>query len=757
MTRMSQDLARVARTSLLSVIKALITAFITTLITALITTLPSALYAQNNSGVGDKEIQALRIDTPPVVDGILDDDIWARAVPITDFHQIRPGDGTATSEPTEVRVAYTSDAIYIAARMDDSDPELIATPTLRHGQGLGPDDRLIVILDPFNTRRTGYRFETNLNGVRHDALYTSISSFDANWSTIWDVQTSTYENGWIAEIEIPFKSLPMDPNTEEWGFNFGRGIRRRNEEVAWVSFNRQFNPSIAGTLTGMRDMDQGVGLDIIPSLALVQQKNHATGATNDQVNPSLDAFYRLTPSLNAALTINTDFSAVEVDNRQVNLDRFNLFFPERRPFFNNDADLFQFGNIGNTGNAASSDAAEQNARPYFSRKIGLGPGGTPVDIEYGGRISGRIGRWNIGTLAIQQDGFGAVDPSTLFISRFSANVLAESNLGIIFTDGDPTSNLDNSVYGADFRYLNTRLPSGMALEGDAWYMQSDTPGLNGDNAAWGIGVRSPNNQGWKGGFGIKEVQDNFNPAMGFVNNAGIRDYKADVGYTVFRPGSYLQQIQFSFDAQRVNFIDGGLQTERVRYTLFEANNNTRDSMRLRIATNKEVVRAPFTVYREPGREVVIQPGRYEFNRRGFRMQTANQRPFSFFLGGGIGGYYNGERDNISTNVRFQGRKYIVEAGYEWNDITLPQGDFMTRLVTLNAQYAFNSNLYWVSLVQYDNVSEILGVNTRLQWIPKAGQEGFIVLNYNMEDADKDNDFQALTTDLSVKFTYTFRF
>ena len=724
---------------------------------AVLTCIGLTAFAQNNAGVEDKQIHALRIDTPPVIDGILDEEFWSRAQPITDFHQIRPGDGTPTSEPTEVRVAYTSDAIYIAARMDDSDPELIATPTLRHGQGLGPDDRLIVILDPFNTRRTGYRFETNLNGVRHDALYTSISSFDANWSTIWDVQTSVYENGWIAEIEIPFKSLPMDPTTEEWGFNFGRGIRRRNEEMAWVSFNRQFNPSIAGTLTGMRDMDQGIGLEIVPSLAVVDSKNYATDTNSDQTNPSLDVFYRLTPSLNAALTVNTDFSAVEVDNRQVNLDRFNLFFPERRAFFNNDADLFQFGNIGSLGNDASNDAAEQNGRPYFSRKIGIGANGAPVDISYGGRISGRVGRWNIGTLAIEQDGFGSVDPSTLLVSRISANVLAESNLGMVITDGDPTSNRDNSVAGLDFRYLNTRLPSGLALEGDAWYMQSDTPGLDGDDAAWGLGLRSPNNQGFSWGMGAKEIQQNFNPAMGFVNNAGVRDYRADVGYAMFRPGSYLQQIQFGIDAQRVNFLDGGLQTQKIRWTLFEANNQYRDSMRLRVATDREVVRQPFVVYREPGREVVIQPGSYKFNRGGMRFQTANQRAFSAFLGFGIGGYYNGDRNQVETNLRWQGRKFIIEGSYQINDIQLPQGDFMIRLISLNTQYAFTPNLYWVTLAQYDNISEVLGINTRLQWIPKAGQEGFIVLNYNMEDVDKDNDFRSLTRDLSVKFRYTFRF
>ncbi len=720
--------------------------------------IPALATAQNNSGAARKSIEAVRITRAPVIDGVLDDDVWALAKPITDFHQTRPGDQTPTSEDTEVRILYTEDAIYIAARMDDSEPDLIATPTLRHGQGLGPDDRLVIILDPFNTRRTGYRFETNLNGVRHDALYTTVNNFNADWSTIWDVKTSLYENGWIAEIEIPFKSLPMDPNTEEWGFNFGRGIRRRNEEMAWVSFNRGFNPSIAGTLTGMRDMSQGVGLDIVPSLAVVQQKNHVSGDSNNQINPSLDAFYRITPSLNAALTINTDFSAVNVDSRQVNLDRFNLFFPEQRNFFLNDADLFQFGNIGNTGNQATSDGSQQNARPYFSRKIGLGAGGAPVDIEYGGRLSGRVGRWNIGTLAIQQGADGALDPSSLFISRISANVLAESNVGFIITDGDPTSNLDNLVFGADFRYLNTRLSSGMALEGDAWYMQSETPGLVGDDASWGLGLRSPNNQGWRGGVGFKEVQENFNPAMGFVNNAGVRDYSLDFGYTHFmKPGGFLQQLQTSFDAQRVNFIEGGLQTERLRFSVLEATTNSRDFLRIRLASNKEVVKQPFVVYREPGRQVVIEPGNYQFYRGGIRIATANQRPISFSLNTFLGDFYNGTRSNYNGQIRYQARKFIIEGGYEFNNISLPQGDFITRLITLNTQYAFTSNFYWVTNVQYDNVSEVLGVNTRLQWIPEAGQEGFIVLNYNVEDADKDNDFQALSADLSVKFTYTFRY
>jgi len=355
-------------------------------------------------GVEAKSFRAVKVASAPVLDGKLDDEVWQQAERITDFHQSRPGDHAEPSEETELYVVYTEDALYVAARMYDSNPELISAPTIRHGQGLPFDDRLVIILDPFNQGRAGYRFETNLNGVRHDSLYETPTSFRLDWNTIWETATSIDGKSWVAEVEIPFKSLPFDPRLDTWGFNFGRGIRRRNEEMSWVSLDRTYNPTIMGEMSGLEGMNQGLGLDIVPSFIGLRQRSFSPRASDNSLQPSLDAFYRLTPSLNAALTVNTDFSAVEVDNRQVNLTRFNLFFPEKRDFFLNDSDLFQFGDISRmaAGNNATGGAGRENARPYFSRKLGLAADGSPVDIEYGGRISGRVGRFNIGTLAIRQ-------------------------------------------------------------------------------------------------------------------------------------------------------------------------------------------------------------------------------------------------------------------------------------------------------------------------------------------------------------------
>jgi hypothetical protein len=708
-----------------------------------------------------KSVHVTRIDSPPAIDGNLDDAVWQRADVVTDFHQTRPGDGATPSEPTELYLLYDDDAIYIGAKMYDSNPELIASPTFRHGQGLGSDDRLVVILDPFNTRRAGYRFETNANGIRHDALYQDVTSFQSDWTAIWETAASVTEEGWVAELAIPFKTLPFDPNIDTWGFNFGRGIRRRGEEMAWVSRNRTYNPSIVGLATGLTGMDQGRGLDIVPSLSVTDTRQFDPGKSHSNLEPSLDVFYRLTPSLNAALTINTDFSATDVDNRQVNLTRFSLFFPEKRDFFLNDADLFQFGRIGGTGNGnnqAASRTDRENARPFFSRRIGLDQSGAPVDLEYGGRVSGRVGRWSIGTLAIRQDASGSVDATDLLVGRIAANISEESTLGMILTDGDPRSNLDNTVIGIDYRYLNTRLPSGRQLEADLWLQESDTAGLDADQGAFGAAIRMPNNAGLRGGVALKEVERNFNPAMGFVARTNIQELTGEIGFTRFFASSPMQSAYFGVDVQRVESLEGPLQTEIFKFRLLEIETNSRDELQFGHTANKEIVLTPFTIYEDQTRSVVVPDGRYSFDQTDISFETASQRRFAGGLGLVTGNFYGGSIETWSGEFSWnRPNDFTMTLEYEYNDIELPQGEFISRLVSLSSAYAFSSNLYWINLIQYDNVSEELGINTRLQWIPKAGQEGFIVLNHNLQDYDKDNSFASVSSDLSVKFKYTFRF
>ena len=302
---------------------------------------PGYLFSQESSA--DKTASVNRTTNPPVIDGVLDDATWSVVTPIDDFHQIRPTDGGIPTERTEVYITYDDNYLYVAAQMYDSEPELTISNILLQNSRLGQDDRIAIIIDPFNTGRGGYRFETNANGVRHDMLYQNVSQMNPDWQVIWEVDAQINELGWSMEMRIPFKTLPFDNNVSTWGFNFSRSIRRKGEEVAWVSRNRSYNPGIVGKVSGFTGMDQGMGLDVVPSFLLNARENYEDDVSSTSAEPSLDAFYRITPSLNASITINTDFSATEVDDRQVDLSRFGLFFPEKRDFFLNDSDLFEFG------------------------------------------------------------------------------------------------------------------------------------------------------------------------------------------------------------------------------------------------------------------------------------------------------------------------------------------------------------------------------------------------------------------------------
>ncbi|HEX7080066.1 MAG TPA: DUF5916 domain-containing protein [Gammaproteobacteria bacterium] len=693
-----------------------------------------------------------------MIDGVLDDAAWDDAAVISDFVQARPIDQGTPTERSEIYLMYDENALYIGGRFWDSEPEQISANILKQKTGLANDDRLAVIIDPFNQRRGGYRFELNPNGVRVDAIYQSNSSFQTNWEAIWEGTATIDDEGWSTEMAIPFKTLSFDPDNDTWAMNFGRAIRRKNEEAAWVSRNRTINPSIVGLVTGFSGMNQGIGLDVAPSVSTVRTRSFSPSGSDTEIEPSLDLFYKLTPSLNATLTLNTDFAATEVDDRQVNLTRFSLFFPERRAFFLQDNDLFEFGNIGSRESTAADRATLENGRPFFSRRLGLSPSGEPVDLEYGGKISGRVGRWTIGTLAVRQDEHEDVPASNAFVGRATANVLAESSVGVIVTDGDPSSGADNSLYGFDFRYLNTRLPGGRTISGEAWYQRSDTEGVDGDDGAYGLGFSMPNSEGWRGGASIRQLEANFDPALGFVSRRGVRARNVELGYTRFTDGGFVQQVFAGVDAQRIDRLSGDLQSQRISWTPLQLQSRARDVFQLRYLADKENVLEPFELYRDPTRTVGVAPGLYSFKRYGFDLETGAQRKLSGNFTYRTGDFYDGERLQVEAGLGWRPSKhYFLNVGYEWNDIDLRAGDFISRLVELTNGVVFSSKLSWVTLVQYDDISETLGINSRLHWIPREGREGFIVLNHNLQDFDKDNSFESMASELTLKFDYTFRF
>lgn len=727
--------------------------------------------AQRPGPEGDvlKSVRMVRTDTPPVIDGRLDDAVWASAAVVDDFHQSQPIEGGEPTERTEIYLLYDEDALYIGGRFWDSEPDLIAASTLRHRSlRLGDDDRIAIVLSPHNDRRSGYKFETNANGVKHEAIYQNVSQNLPVWNTIWDVASTTDAEGWVTEIAIPLKSISFDPENDTWGINFSRAVRRKGEEISWVSRNRSYNPSIVGLATGLTGLQQGLGLDVVPSLALNRRRlfdpaDNPSGETS-RSRPSLDLFYKITPSLNSALTLNTDFSASEVDSRQVNLTRFNLFFPEQRAFFLQDTDIFEFGRIGGRNsdtNQSISGPSRENGRPFFSRRLGLSDSGQPVDLDYGGKLSGRIGPWSVGGLAVRQAEFGGIESSEVFVGRASLSILEESAVGLIVTDGDPNTNLDNSVAGADFRYLNSRLGNGGVIEGDAWFLQSDTEGLTEDDRAFGLGLRAPNRAGLRWGLAAKEVQSNFNPALGYVNRSGIRDRTADLGYTHHYRGGPIASWFASIDAQRIELLGGGLQTQVVTITPLEIDSRSRDTLVVQFKSTDEVLIRPFRIYRDPSdtsRQVVIPEGRYSFDEYIATASSGSHRNFVAAVNYRWGDFFSGQREQYSTIMTWRPTKHFTfRLAYDYHDIRLPQGAFVTRLANFTSEVAFNSDLLWTNRIQYDNVSEEVGINSRLHWVLRDGRDAYLVLNHNLQDYDRNNSYDETLADLSLKVNYTFRF
>ena len=554
-----------------------------------------------------------------------------------------------------------------------------------------------------------------------------------------------------------------------------------------MSRNRRWDPSTAGLMTGLHDLDQGIGLDIVPSASL----------TNEACGPHRHAGHLASPTSSLrsmcstrsrrrstrSLTINTDFSATEVDDRQVNLTRFGLFFPEKRDFFLREADIFEFGRIGasdGTGSLSNARAAERAAvllAPHRARHLG-----EPVDLDYGGKISGRIGRFELGALSIRQDEnvFPAVQgrepagadcvPSatagrsdcrvaadTLSVVRAKASIGAESTVGAVFTDGDPL--LERRQLARRVRLPVPQLAAAGRPHdrGRRVVPASDTEGFVGEDAARGLSLSIPSNAKFRGGLSMREVEANFNPALGFISRRDVRDYQYQLAYT-HRPGAgYWQSMFWSLDGQRIEKLAGGLESQAVGLTpLQDHEPHGRLYFTCARTSQQEVLDVPFPI--SPG--IVIPVGDYSFDDHGIEFGTSSFRKFSGRIAYTDGEFYDGTRSRVFGNFLWTpSPKFSTNFGYNLNYIDLPHGTqtFTTRIITTSIDWVFSSKLSWTNLIQYDNVSEIAGVNMRLNWIPEAGREFFFVINHNLQDVDRDNSFQTATSDVVAKMSYTFRF
>jgi hypothetical protein len=700
----------------------------------------SAVHAQSS----EKQFEAVFTSTPPIIDGILDDTMWQMAAVIEDFHEVEPNEYSAPKEKLRFRVLYDEDYLYVGAEINMRNIEEITAFKLAQGSNIQEEDRLKVVLDPYNNQRTGYDFRMNANGVREEGLFGSVGRPNTDWNGIWDGRTNQTDEGWTAELAIPFKTLNFDPNNEDWGISFSLNISGRNEQIAWTSQGKVTRPGSLGVMAGVNRAKQGRGLDILPSVSLRRMKDFVNDTETVRAEPSIDIFYKITPLLTAALTVNTDFSAAEVDDRVINLERFSVFFPEKRTFFLQDADIFSFASI------------ENNGIPFFSRRIGLDENREPVDIIAGGKLTGRIGRVNVGVLSVVRE--AGLDDINLFVGRAYLNVFDLSTLGLIFTDGSPDPAVSNSVLGIDFNYVNRDLFGHKGISSSVWYQQSDTAGVSSSQDAYGLTVSVPRTGGFYASVQHLTIGENFEPALGFVNRAGIHDSTFDFGYTHLPASGLLQQIDVSIEVQQVTDLNGNTESELLKFEPFSVISNTDDLMEIAWIREREVLTTPFEI----SDGVIIDVGDYSWNKAEIEVRTGDQRMFVVEGTVADGDFYDGDRFQVDAEILWQPSKHFsLRTGFEYNDIDLSTGEFITRLFTLRADVAFSSAWSWSTLAQYDNASEEVSVNSRLRWIPKAGQEMIFVLNHGFIIDEPipgaGREWRSLDSDIVLKATYTFRY
>jgi len=707
-----------------------------------------------------KIIEINKTNLAPILDGILDDPIWREARKITNFHQVQPVDHGEPTEISEFYITYDDNNFYMAARLYDSNPSQIRARQLIQGQNIFGDDTADILLDTFNNDRTAFYFQTNPNGVRSEGVWESASSYNNDWSGIWQVESSIDDQGWTTEMIIPFTTLNFDPNTDEWGLNLGRSIARKNERIYWSSFNRSTNPATAGQVVGINDIQQGLGLDIAPSFTMAQVEDHVAGSSDNRVDPSLDVFYKFTPNLTGALTLNTDFSATEVDDRQVNLTRFSLFFPEKRDFFLQDSEIFSFGNIGGSGGGNAPPGAKlRNGIPFYSRRIGLNPvTGQPVDIDVGGKLAGRVGNLSLGALAIQQGDRLGLEGQDVFVGRITSNILSESRIGAIFTEGDPNSNIDNSLVGVDFTYRNTQFSDSHTLSSDLWYQQSDTQGLDGDDKAYNANINySTQGTGASLEVDYSYVGDQYNPSLGFANRKGIERAAFSSNYRYFlNSHPFIRNLTFVFRGDHIRDAEtGAMQSQFVQFNPIAFDTNRGDLVFIMLQNDKEGLAQPFEI--RPG--IFIPAGEYSFNYAQLMIRSSRNRTFAPNFIYREGKFYNGNSKVINAGFSWNpNRNLSIDFSYNYTDASLPVGDFVSRLISMNANYAFNVRWSWVNLLQYDNGSGSLGVNSRLRWNPRAGENLYLVINYNFDSGiGAFRELNSTDSEIVLKYTRNFRF
>lgn len=709
--------------------------------------------ASQNSSAAPKDQRTVvsRAKSHITIDGILDEPDWAEAPSIGEILQREPQPGGNPTERSEVKILYDSANFYIGVICYDSEPNRIIGTQMARDADLSPDDRIEILIDSFRDRHNAFYFGTNPLGALVDGLIIENREINFDWNAIWTVRTRKSDDGWSAEFAIPFKSLGFKKGQESWGFNFSRTIKRKIEEDRWASPRldvKFFQVSEAGEVSGFTEIDQGRGLDVRPFISSRALHNVDTG--NDfSAKAGVDIFYNITPSLKWATTFNTDFAETEVDNRQINLTRFPLFFPEKRAFFLENTGVFSFSNTS------------PEIIPFFSRRIGLLEG-QEVPLRAGTKLTGKVGPYSLGVLAARtgktdlSDG-RAVEGKNLFVGRLKRDIMKQSYVGGIFTDGNPADPDSSRTYGADLHLFTSRfLGRDQNFGVDAFGLKSSREGVTSKDTSYGFSARYPNDL-FDIGIDWRHIGKNFTPALGFAPRTDVNKLAISAEFDP-RPKNFLnvRQMFHEFFYTRFTRLDKGqveswrLLTAPINYSL-----NSGEHIEFNYAPQFERLFEPFEI----ADGVVLPPGDYRFTRWRAEVFTASKRPWKVDATWWFGRYWSGHADEVNTTFQYKlAPHFQAILGLRQTFARLKEGNFVARIYSFRADYSVSPYLSFFNLVQYDNESRNMGWQSRVRWILRPGNELFLVFNQGwLQDERGGIKFRPVETRLSGKFQYTFRF
>ena len=711
-----------------------------------------------------RTVTAVRLGTEDKItlDGQLDEAAWSRATPAKDFIQQLPKNGALGSERTEVRFVFSRDALYMGVICFDADPRAMRGSTIKRDDFLGADDRFMWVIDPLLNGQTGYFFEMNPSGLMADALMGPLGQMIREWDGVWDSVTRQSDIGWTIEIKFPFRMFNFNPDGRGWGINMLRTVRRRQEDSLWMSWGLNqglFRMENTGLLVGITDVSQGRGLELRPYALATSVASPGRGQAGAVGNGDVgaDFYYSLTPALRTNLTINTDFAQTEVDQRQVNLTRFSLFFPEKRAFFNEGGSFFDFASTtqGRFGSGIANDTA---VVPFFTRRIGLTGDGLPQKIDFGGKLTGQIGRQDVGVLQIRTADDGGAPGEDFTVARFKRRMLRQSYVGALYTRratrGAQTPALD--TLGLDYRLGTATFRGRQILEASGYLLRTSNPADTGENYAYGFGLDYPNDR-YFATVSYREVQDNYNPAVGFTLRDGYRRYAPTFRFQPRpRNNRLVRQYTFGVDGDlQYDTDDNSLLLRSFDVTAFKVGFQSGDSLTAGFVTTHERLDDAFRI---SPRITLPRGSTYDYTRLTLQASTSSRRTLAVTASFDVGSFYSGERRRGALTLGLRPRPgLVVSLNTELNEVDLAEGRFTTRLYRAIAETHFNPWAALTNNIQFDSVSGILGWQSRFRWIPLPGSDVYFVYNHNWTDDPTLSRFSTVDRRAASKILYTFGF